>query len=396
MEFSWTDDQRQGYEQARAFAERELRVPRQPISGSEAWRARWRLCATFGVQSLNIPAAYGGLGLDARSAVHVMEGLGRGSDDNGLLMALGAQIWSVHVPLLAFASEAQKSKWLPSLAQGSAIAAFALTEAESGSDAFHVHTRATSEGGGFRLQGSKVYITNAPVADLFLLFATTDPAAGYFGLTVFLVERTRSGLAVGPPLHKMGLETSPMAEVCCDGVWVPFDAIVGDLGGGGAILAHTLEWERGCLLAPALGTIDRLLETTTAFTRARKQFGRPVIEFEAVGQLLAEMRLRLDLARLLAYRFAWLKDQHVPAATEASMVKLYLSESLRRASELAVHLHGAAGYMRELEFERTWRDAMASSLYSGTTEMQYNLIADSLLRPPPARSRAARNAEAKP
>ncbi|HET9783650.1 MAG TPA: acyl-CoA dehydrogenase family protein, partial [Terriglobales bacterium] len=381
MEFSWTEEQQRSLEQARQFAQQELRYA--TAAGREAigeadWRRRWCACAGFGIQGLNIPAAYGGLGLDTRSAMHVLEGLGQGCDDNGLLMALGAQLWSVHPPLIAFGTTIQKRTWLPRLAQGALVGAFALTEPESGSDVFHLHTRAYPERGGFRLEGNKTFITNAPLADVFLLFAATDAHAGYFGLTGFLVPRQAAGLTVGAPMAKMGLETSPMAEVTLQGTWVGPEAVLGEIGGGGAVLLHTLEWERGCLLAPALGTMERLLQSTVAYARARKQFGRPVMEFEAVGRQLAEMRLRVEMSRLLAYQFAWMKDQQLAAGVQASMVKLYLSESLRRCSELAMHLHGASGYMRELEFERTWRDAMASSLYSGTTEMQHNLIAESL------------------
>ncbi|MGH9476733.1 MAG: acyl-CoA dehydrogenase family protein [Terriglobales bacterium] len=379
MEFSWSEEQEQGYRQARVFAERELGW------GRHSFQEGWEKCARFGVQALNIPARYGGLGLDTRSAVHVLEGLGRGCDDNGLLLALGAQLWSVGAPLVAFGREDQKAEWLPRLAQGTALGAFALTEAESGSDVFHLRTRALEERGGYRLQGVKTFITNAPVADLFLVLAVTQENAGYFGMTAFLVGRGEAGVELGVPLHKMGLESSPMGELRLEGVWLPRGGVLGEPGGGGAVLLHTLEWERGCLLAPALGTMERLLEATAAYARARKQFGRPIVDFEAVGQQLAEMRLRLELSRLAAYEFAWRKDQRLPAAAQASMVKLYLSESLRRVSELALHLHGAAGYMRELEFERTWRDAMASSIYSGTTEMQHNLIAESLLRLAPAK-----------
>ncbi|MGH9487362.1 MAG: acyl-CoA dehydrogenase family protein [Terriglobales bacterium] len=385
MEFSWTEEQQQGCQQARAFAERELRYCGPELEAHQ-WRQRWQKCARFGVQALTTPVRYGGLGLDTRSAVHVLEGLGRGCDDNGLLLALGAQLWSVAAPLAAFGTEEQKSAWLPPLAHGDVIGAFALTEPESGSDVFRLRTRAQDESGGFRLEGVKAFITNAPLADVFLLFAATQANAGYFGLTAFLLPRDSPGLELGPALHKMGLETSPMSEVRLQGVWLPPQAVLGEVGGGGAVLLHTLEWERGCLLVPALGTIERLLESTMAYTRTRKQFGRPVAEFEAVASQLAEMRLRLELSRLLVYEFAWLKDQHTSAALQASMVKLYLSESLRRASAIAVHLHGASGYMRDLEFERTWRDAMASSLYSGTTEMQYNLIAEALLRPAAAPS----------
>ncbi|MGH9483089.1 MAG: acyl-CoA dehydrogenase family protein, partial [Terriglobales bacterium] len=340
MEFSWTEEQRQGYEQARQFAQRELALPHAEGGGNgaeasgdrsggredmEPWRARWRQCAGFGVQALNIPTRFGGLGLETRSAVHVLEGLGFGCADNGLLMALGAQIWSVTPPLLNFGTEEQKRLWLPGFADGSCVAAFALTEPESGSDVFHLRLRGEPDGGGFRLHGNKAFITNAPVADLFLVFAATEANGGYFGLTAFLLQRGQEGVEVGPPLRKMGLETSPMAELRLDGAWVGPQAMLGEVGGGGAVVLHTLEWERGCLLAPALGTLDRLLQATTAYARARKQFGRPIIEFEAVGQKLAEMRLRLELSRLLVYQFAWLKDQGRSAGVEACMTKLYVS-----------------------------------------------------------------------
>lgn len=379
MDFAWTEEQRQGHAEARLFADRQLGPP--AADAGESWRERWRQCAGFGLTGINIPVSLGGLGLDTRSAVHVLEGLGQGCRDNGLLMSLGAQIWSVAAPLLTFGSEEQKQTWLPSLANGDMVGAFALTEPEAGSDVFHLRTRAVTESDGYRLNGTKVYVTNAPVADLFLLLAASDGTAGYFGLTAFLLRRSLSGLEIGPPLRKMGLEGSPMAEVCLHDVWVPRQAVLGEVGGGAAVLQHTLEWERGCLLAPALGTMARLLEATTAHCRARKQFGRPVAEFEAVAAQLAHLRLRLEVSRLLLYRFAWLKDGGAPAGLEASLAKLYVSESLRQAAETAVHLHGAAGYMRELEFEADWRDAMASSLYSGTTEIQHNLIAESLLRP---------------
>ncbi|MGH9518371.1 MAG: acyl-CoA dehydrogenase family protein [Terriglobales bacterium] len=378
MEFAWTDEQQQGYAEARLFAQRQLN--RVPPEDATRWRERWRRCAEFGLTGINIPIGFGGLGSDTRSALHVLEGLGQGCRDNGLLMSLGAQLWSVVAPLVSFGSEEQKQTWLPPLAAGEMVAAFALTEPESGSDVFHLRTRAVSEAGGFRLSGTKIFVTNAPLADLFLLLAASDSQAGYFGLTAFVLRRSAAGLEIGPPLRKMGLESSPMAEVRLHEVWVPQQAVLGEVGGGGAVVQHTLEWERGCLLAPALGTMARLLELTTAHCRARKQFGRPVAEFEAVGARLAQMRLRLEVSRLLIYRFAWLKDCGQAAGLEASLAKLYVSESLRYAAESAVHLHGAAGYMRELEFEGDWRDAMASSLYSGTTEIQHNLIADSLLR----------------
>jgi alkylation response protein AidB-like acyl-CoA dehydrogenase len=219
---------------------------------------------------------------------------------------------------------------------------------------------------------------------VFIVIASTDARAGYFGLTAFLIAAGQPGLSVSPAAEKMGLDSSPMAEITLDGVFAAQGAVLGSVGGGAAVVQHTLEWELGSLLAPALGTIARLLERTTAHCRARRQFGRPIADFEAVGAQLAELRLRLHLARLAVYEFAWRKDQGLSATLEAAMVKLYVSESLRRAAEVALHLHGAAGYMRALEYEREWRDAMASSLYSGTTEIQLNLIAESLLHAAPA------------
>lgn len=385
MECCWTEEQRRGAREARQFAERELNGHlSERLSAGELDRSLWRRCAGFGVQGLMTPAEYGGIGLDVRSSLCVLAGLGRGCLDNGLLMALGAQLWSVVPPLLTFGSEAQKRQWLPALSGGDCIGALALTEAEGGSDALRLRARAEAEGGGFRLHATKQFVTNAPAADLFLVFAATDPAAGYMGISAFLVPRLSAGLSVSPPLRKMGLESGPMGEVRLDGVLVGSEAVLGAVGGGGAVLACTLEWERGGLLAPATGTMERLLQQTLAYTRARKQFGRPIIQFEAVGQQLAEMRLRIELSRLLLYQFASLKDLNRPAAAEASMTKLYVSESLRYCAATALHLHGAAGYTKDYEFERVWRDAMASSIYSGTTEMQYNLIGESLLRAAPA------------
>jgi alkylation response protein AidB-like acyl-CoA dehydrogenase len=380
MDFAWTEEQERARSEAQHFAESELNEAlRERDHQHRFHRDLWQKCADFGLLALPIPEAYGGLGLDARTAVYSLEGLGAGCLDNGLLMSLGAQLWSVELPLLEFGSGSQKERWLRALLSGQAIGAFALTEPDVGSDAFKLRTVAEKTGDGFVLHGAKTFVTNAPVADIFIVFAATEPAGGFFGLTAFLIGRDAPGLIIGRPLEKMGLCTSPTAELSLESVEVGPDATLGEVGGGAAVLRYTLEWERGCLLAPAVGTMARLLNLTTQYTRQRKQFGRPIIEFEAVGHQLAEMRLRLELSRLLLYRFAWLKDCRRGAATEASMCKLYISESLRFVSSTALHLHGAYGYSREYEFERDVRDATASGIYSGTTEMQRNLIAESLL-----------------
>ena len=383
MDFTWSEEQQTAFEQARAFAHRDLNDNSGDDTVAPAWRPHlWERCARFGLLGLGVPARWGGVEWDVRSAIRILEGIGEGCRDNGLLLAVGAQLWSVTRPLLAFGSDAQKDAWLPRLCGGEAVAAFALTEAHGGSDALHLRTVAEPCGSGFRLQGGKAFITNAPCADLFLLLARRRGAEGWFALTAFLVPRATPGLSIGPPLHKMGLATSPMADLFLDAVEVGPEAVLGEVGGGASVLQHTLEWERGCLLAPALGTMTRLLQSSIDFTRQRQQFGRPIIEFEAVAHQVAEMSVRRDLSRLQAYHFAWLKDHGRSSPAAASQVKLVLSENLRWVAERAMHLHGALGYTRAFEFERCWRDAMASSLYSGTTEIQKNLIAEGLYRQP--------------
>jgi alkylation response protein AidB-like acyl-CoA dehydrogenase len=225
------------------------------------------------------------------------------------------------------------------------------------------------------LNGSKTFITNAPIADLFLVFASVDRSKGWAGLCAFLVERDSPGLTVAQPLHKMGLQTSPMAEVFFEDCSVPATAMLGKVGAGMAIFNSGMERERSLILACAIGTMQRSLERCIRHARDRRQFGQPIGKNQAVSHRIVGMKVRLETARLLLYRLGWLIDQGRPVALDSTLVKLYLSECFVESSQEALRVFGGYGYMSEYEIERDVRDAFGSVLYSGTSDIQRNLAA---------------------
>jgi hypothetical protein len=279
---------------------------------------------------------------------------------------------------VTFGTEEQKRQYLPGLCDGSLIGVQAMSEPGSGSDAFSLSTRAERRGDRYVLNGSKTFITNAPVADLFVVFATTDRARGFAAISVFLVERGSSGLSLGRPLQKMGLRTSPMSEVFLDDCEVPVDNLLGRPGVGMALFNSAIDWERACILAGSVGTMQRQLEESIAYARERTQFGQPIGKFQAVSHRIVDMKMRLETARLLLYRLAWRKGRGRTSPMESALVKLYVSEAFVRSSLDALQIRGGYGYMTEFEVERDVRDAIGSRLYSGTSEIQRNIIAGSL------------------
>jgi alkylation response protein AidB-like acyl-CoA dehydrogenase len=338
-------------------------------------REGWKRCADFGIQGLPVPEAYGGGGVDQVTIAAAMEALGYACRDAGLVFSLNAQMWSCEVPLVRFGSEEQKHRYLPPLCDGTTIGVQAMTEPDSGSDAFNMRTTARKADGGYVLEGTKTFITNAPVADVFVVFAATDRAKGFAGLSAFVVERDTPGLTIGQPFDKMGLRTSPMSELVLDGCRVPADALLGREGAGMAVFNHSMEWERSFILASAIGTMTRQLERTIAYAKERKQFGQSIGKFQAVSHRIVDMKLRLETSRLLLYRLAWKRDRGRTSPLESALVKLYLSESFLASSLDALQLHGGMGYMTETELERDVRDAMGSRIYSGTSEIQRNIVA---------------------
>jgi alkylation response protein AidB-like acyl-CoA dehydrogenase len=338
-------------------------------------RDLWNRCAAFGVLGLTMPERFGGSEQAAPVAVSILEGLGFGCRDNGLLFALGAQLWSVQMPILALGSDDQQTRYLPGLVDGSLIGAHAVTEPEAGSDAFSLRTTANRDGDDYVLDGAKTFVTNAPVADVFLVVATLEPGSGSRGLTAFLVDRDTPGLTVSEPFEKAGLRTSAMAEVSLSGCRVPRAQLLGRERGGAAVFGVAMEWERSFILAPALGTMRRQLAECVRYARSRRQFGEPIGKREPVASKLVEMQLRQETCQLLVDRVARLKQDGRRLTYEPSQVKLHVSESWVQASLDALQIHGGAGYMVELGVERDLRDALASKIYSGTSEIQRTIIA---------------------
>ena len=359
-----------------AFAQRELNKGlRERDHDSTFSRESWLKCAQVGLMGISVPQEYGGAGADATTIAAVMEGLGYGCEDNGLIFALGAQTWACVHPIIRFGSEHQKKRYLPGLCGGSLIAAHGMTEPGSGSDAFSLATTATAVDGGWILNGSKTFSTNASESDLFVVFATTDRKLGFAGLSAFLVERDAQGLDVGRPFPKMGLRTSHLGELFFSDCEIPSEALLGSPGAGMAIFNSSMRWERSLILAPAVGTMLRQLERCTAYARERFQFGQPIGSFQAVSHRLAEMKLRLETAHLMLYRVAALLDAGTATDLDAALTKLHLSESLVQSSLDALQIHGGSGYVTETGLEREVRDALGSRIYSGTSEMQRNVIA---------------------
>ena len=330
----------------------------------------------MGIQGLPVPEEYGGSGVDALSCVIGLEALGYGCHDGGLVFALCAHLLSCVVPLWKFGDDEQKRRYLPGLCDGTLIGVHAMTEPGSGSDAFALRTRATPDGAGFRINGTKTFISNAPEADLVIVFAVTDPAKGFHGgITAFLVERGAPGFSCGAKFEKMGLRTAPLGELVFDDVKVGPDAVLAGVGAGSGIFTTAMDWERICLGASHIGTMERLLEQSLEYARTRTQFGQAIGKNQAVSHRIADMKVQLEAARLLAYRSAWRLDRVRSVAMDASMTKLLISESLVGAALAAVQVHGGYGFMTEYEVERALRDAVASTIYSGTSEMQRNIIA---------------------
>src|ERR1700761_8657571 len=371
MDFSLSAEQRELKAAAVAFARRELNqdLAKRDEAGEFSPHA-WRACAKFGVQGLPIPAELGGGGADILTTVLVMEALGYGCPDNGLIFSLNAQMWSLELPLLKFGTPAQQQTYLPGLMSGDLIGVHAMTEPDSGSDAFGMRTSAELRGDHYVLNGTKLYITNAPVSDVVLVFAAHPGRSRSVGISAFFVDKGTPGFTVSRSLEKMGLRTSPMGEVVLADCLVPAANRLGPEGAGMAIFNSSMGWERSCILASALGAMQRQLEACVGYARARKQFGQPIGKFQGVAGKVADMYLRLEAARLLVYQAAWLAQQGKPTVAEAAAAKLFTSEAWVASSLDAIQIHGAYGYMKEAGIERDLRDAVAGTIYSGTSEIQ--------------------------
>jgi alkylation response protein AidB-like acyl-CoA dehydrogenase len=377
MDFALTEDQQIMRDQIIRFARSELNAGVQERDASHEFpRELWSKCGEMGLQGLPVPKELGGIGLDSLSTAMAIEAFGYGCRDGGLVFSICAHLLACVVPVWKNGSEAQKSTILPKLCNGSLIAVNAMTEPGTGSDAFAMSSQAVKDGDGYRLNGTKIFSSNAPVADLALFYALTDPEKGYHGgISAFLVEKGTEGFSVGQTFKKMGLHTSPIGELIFNNVYVPEENLLGQLGGGAVMFSQSMEWERICLVAAHIGTMQRLMEAAIDHAKTRKQFGQTIGKLQAVSHRIVDMKVRLEAARMLCYRGAWNLERTRAISVEASLVKLFVSESLVQTALDTVRTFGGYGFMAEYDVERSLRDSVGSILYSGTSDMQREIIA---------------------
>jgi hypothetical protein len=376
MDFTFSEEQVALRETVIKFARSELDydVAEHDRSGTFPVDA-WQKCADMQFMGLPFAEEYGGGASDFLTTSLVLNALGYACKDAGLVHAIATQILC-GLQISLFGSDEQKRRYLPSLCSGEKIFAQAITEPDSGSDAMAMRTRATPAVDGYRLSGSKMFITNGPIADVVVVFAVTDPERKALGgISCFLIEKGTEGFVQCQPIRKLGLNTLQNGELVFDNCALPGTSLLGKAGQGGMIFNESMEWERSLLPAAHLGTLERVLEMSVGYARQRQAFGQPIGRFQAVSSKVAEMKMRLELGKLICWKAATLKDQNKRATLESSIGKLFVSESLKMACLDAVQIHGGYGYTTEYPVERDLRDSIAATIYSGTSELQYNIIA---------------------
>lgn len=377
MDFTLTTEQEALRKQIVCFAEAKLNEGVRDRDRDQVFPTDlWRQCGERRLQGLPVDEAHGGLGLDPLSTAVALEALGYGCEDGGLVFAISAHLLACVVPVWRHGSEALKQRYLPDLCRGALIAANAMSEPASGSDPFAMSTRAVPDGDGFRLSGTKTFISNGPLADVAVVYAMTDPERGYHGgVTAFLVERGTPGFQSSARFDKMSLRTVHMSELVFDDAFVPASAVIGDVGAGAVLFTESMEWERVCLVAGHVGTMERLLDKAIRRARTRSAFGQKVGKYQAVSHRIVDMKVRLEAARLLTYKAASRLGRSRDVAMDASITKIFVSESLVASAIETLQVFGGYGILAEYDVERAVRDAMASTIYSGTNDMQRNIVA---------------------
>jgi alkylation response protein AidB-like acyl-CoA dehydrogenase len=379
MGFSSTEEQDRLYEEARAFAQQRVK-PLIAARRTQAYFAReeWAACGELGLLGASVPERYGGRGHDALTVARIVEGFSRGCPDTGLVFSACAHLFACAMPVAEHADEALKQRVLPRLASGEEVAANAITEPDAGSDVFSLKSTAVRDGDRYVINGTKSYVTNGPVADRFVVYASTEPRHGYLGITAFLVASDAPGLIRGEHFGKIGLTGAPVCEVRFEDCVVDAADRIGAEGSGAAIFNSSMEWERACLFAQYLGVMDRQLDEVVAFARRRRQFGKPLGRHQAIAHRAADMKLRLDAGRLLLHRACWMKAQGQECGLEVSLAKLAISEGAVRSGLDAIQVFGGQGIRTDTGVATALVDAIPSTIFSGTSEVQRDLVARAL------------------
>jgi alkylation response protein AidB-like acyl-CoA dehydrogenase len=362
------------------FAEEEVRPRVQAME--RAGRLDPEIIPKFfelGLMGIEVPERYGGAGGTLMMVTLAVEAMSRVDASAAILMDV--QNTLVNYPITRYGNDAQKQKYLPKLT-GDTVGAYALSEAGSGSDAFGLATRAEKSGDGWVLNGRKLWITNGAEAGIYVIFANADPSAGYRGITAFIVERGFPGFSVGKKEHKLGIRASSTTELILDQCQVPADNVLGPVGKGYKIAIETLNEGRIGIGAQMIGVARGALDATLGYVKERHQFGKPISDFQGVQFQLAQAATELEAARLMVYNAARLKDAGQPFTEEAAMAKLFSSQVCERVTSLCVELHGGYGYTEDYPVEKYYRDAKIGAIYEGTSNMQLQTIAKSMLSRP--------------
>jgi len=373
MDFDLTPEQELIRKTAREFAEREI------APHAATWDREERFPAEIlpklvevGFLGAPIPTEYGGMGVDAVSYACIIEEIARADSSVRSIISVNCSL--VGLTILKFGTEEQKQRWLPTICSGETIGCFGLTEPAAGSDPSSMQARARREGEDWVINGAKMFITNGTVAGVALVFATVDPSLGAKGITCFIVPTDTPGFAANEIHGKLGLRASSTAELVLTDVRVPADAVLGEVGEGLKIALATLDNGRVGLAASCVGLAQASLDAALAYAKERHQFGKPIAGFQLIQEMLAEMHVEIEAARLLTRRAAFLKDKGARNTLEASVAKFYASEAAVKCTNLAIQVHGGYGYIDEYPVGRYLRDARVTTLYEGTSQIQKLLI----------------------
>jgi alkylation response protein AidB-like acyl-CoA dehydrogenase len=378
MDFALSEEHRMLQRMVREFAEREIAPRAEEIDATDKFpQDLFHRMGEVGLLGLPFPPRYGGSGADYHALVIALEEIARVS--GSVAITFDAHTSLCCEPIYRFGTEEQRRKYLPPLARGDKIGAFALTEPQAGSDAGATQTRAVRDGDTWIVNGQKIYITNGSIADVVVFTAKTDPEKGTRGISSFIVEEGTPGFKPGRDEKKMGLKGSVTSELFFEDCRIPAENLLGEQNRGFRQFLITLDAGRVAIAAMAVGLAQGAYERSISYAKEREQFGRPIADFQAIRWMLADMATEIDAARLMVHRAAWLKEQGGRYAKEASMAKLFASEMSERVCHKAIQIHGGYGYVREYEVERMYRDQRLCQIGEGTNEIQRLVISRELL-----------------
>jgi isovaleryl-CoA dehydrogenase len=378
MDFELPEEYQLAYQSAFDFGQKEIRPHNAEIERTDDFPPwLWKRLADQGYTGIAIPEEYGGSGGDYMMAALVARGIGRAN--GAISMSYGAHLNLCAHNILRNGTEEQKRKYLPGLASTEMIGALGLTEPNAGSDAMGIRTIARPVDGGYLVNGSKVFITNGPIADVIILYTKTRPEAGSRGITAFIFETKTPGFAVARKLQKLGMHGSPTGELVFEDAFVPAENVLGKVDEGYKVVMSGLDIERAFYAVSGIGGLEAALEMSIKYAKEREQFGQPIANFQLIQAKLADMYTDLEAARHMAHRALWLAQQGKRVSKEAAAALLFVARASSRAANEALQIHGGWGYLTDFEVERLWRNARLGEIGAGTTEIRQLLIARELL-----------------